>query len=77
MISAEVDMPYYEWMCLAAWIVFGIWSFFYWWREEYDVTIGVIIFGVFVGSIMGVFSYPMGRALHGRDRAPFVIWKRK
>jgi hypothetical protein len=60
---------------IVLWLVSGISGFIYWWTEEFDFTSEELSEACLV-SILGPFSWFVGRSIHGKGSAKVYIKKR-
>lgn len=63
---------------LIAWFVLGYWGFIYWVTTQYDVGIGLALFGCLMAVIMGPITWVAGYIIHGDDPSSSrVVFKRR
>jgi hypothetical protein len=53
-------------LIIAAWYGLGVWGFTYWWRKDYDLTVGEAPIAVAAGFI-GPFAWLIGLSIHGKS----------
>ena len=58
------------------WYVSGVASFIYWWTKDCDVKSLEVILLVIVGFI-GIFAFPLGYLIHGKQFNKILIKRRK
>lgn len=58
------------------WLIFGAYSFQYWWRKDHDLTVNEIPVMV-VSSFFGPLTWVLGSAIHGEKKPGVIIFKQK
>lgn len=48
---------------IVSWYVIGVYSFYYWWTKDYDLTDEDLVICFFAGFV-GIGSWFIGRSLH-------------
>jgi hypothetical protein len=58
------------------WYLSGVFSFIYWWRKEYDITLKELILVLIIG-LEGPFAFIVGWAIHGAPYSKIIIHRKE
>lgn len=61
---------------LLLWYVVGIAGYVYWWTSEFNLDLGDALFGLVIGAL-GIFTWPIGWAVHSKSSARILMKHRR
>jgi hypothetical protein len=73
-------MEFYWIIGFLIWYGIGLYSFYYWWTNEHDITTDADILSTWaLAGFMGVLSWYFGRRIHGKPRTktPRILFKKR
>tara|TARA_R110000803_G_scaffold209521_2_gene279304 strand:+ start:362 stop:574 length:213 start_codon:yes stop_codon:yes gene_type:complete len=63
-------------MGLVVWYLVGMYSFYYWWTKDHDLTTDELGL-MFCVALAGVITWFLGRSIHGNNKSQTVFKKRE